>query len=50
MIAGVKIKHIFLVQNDKLVQVPGTRIQQVVRKMIKKARTTRTHKMKRSSS
>jgi hypothetical protein len=50
MIAGVKIKHIFLVQNDKLVQVPGTRIQQVVRKMIKQARTTRTHKMKRSSS
>ena len=49
MNSPVHIKNYFLVQGDKLVQVPGPGIQRVVRQMIKQSRPTRVPKKKRSS-
>ena len=49
MIKPIKIQHIFLAQGDKLILMPGHRIQRVIRQMIKHSSQTQTPKKKRSS-
>ncbi|MBY0518705.1 MAG: hypothetical protein K2P81_17475 [Bacteriovoracaceae bacterium] len=49
MIKPIKIQNIFLARGDKLILMPGHRIQRVVRQMIKHSRLTHSPKKKRSS-